>query len=373
MLLLQGTPTIIWIVPVILIFHTGTVSVILISALVVLPLVQSNIAEGVKNIKNSYYDFLKIYAPSPRLFIQEVIYPELFPYLRSTTTLGFVLAIKSAVIAEWFSSSEGIGKLINKYFYNYHIKELYATTLFFVIFITLMGFALQKIASIVLTRKKSYIDSSIKPTLSLQTNGLPIEVQNLYWSWGNKNVFSNITFKITSGEAVILSGDSGIGKTTLAKILAGILKPKQGILHKAKRPALIYQDDMLLEHLDLCGNVALPLRARNIPNPYELAYEALCLVGLQDFAHYFPDEISGGMKKRVTFARALTLDPDFIILDEPFNNLDKIARQELWELFFSTFPSRGIPALIITHYPEELSSRKLKHLQLFENSTLLKS
>ena len=71
---------------------------------------------------------------------------------------------------------------------------------------------------------------------------------------------------------------------------------------------------MLLEHLDLCGNVALPLRARNIPNPYELAYEALCLVGLQDFAHYFPDEISGGMKKRVTFARALTLDPISLFL-----------------------------------------------------------
>ena len=96
-----------------------------------------------------------------------------------------------------------------------------------------MGFALQKIASIVLTRKKSYIDSSIKPTLSLQTNGLPIEVQNLYWSWGNKNVFSNITFKITSGEAVILSGDSGIGKQPLQNS-AGILKPKQGIYIKTK-------------------------------------------------------------------------------------------------------------------------------------------
>ncbi len=366
-IILQGAPPLLWIVPVILLFNVGDVSVIVVSTLIVTPLVIINITEGVKGIDRHFFDMFRIYAPSKCMILKELIAPALYPYYRSIILLGFVLSMKSSVIAEWFGAKSGVGKLINSYFYNFNITSFYAVSVVFIFLILFISFALKIITAPLLKRKKTIISPIAHFndfSLLLTEEPKEIVLENVSFHYGKKKILNSINLSIKKNEVVVLTGKSGSGKTTLARLLSGFLKADTGIVHRTNKPAIIYQDDLLLSHLDLIGNVSLPARAVNDTNALVKAQKALELCGLADFNTYFIDEISGGMRKRVTFARALLLDPDFIILDEPFNNLDAVSRTELWDLFFQLFVSRGIPALIITHYPDELKNRNVRFVSL---------
>jgi len=183
---------------------------------------------------------------------------------------------------------------------------------------------------------------------------------------GELPVLEGINLDVQPGEIVALLGKSGSGKSTLLRCIAGLVTPSSGMVYYRGKPlqginpgvSLVFQTFALLPWLTVQQNVELGLEAQGI-EPEERsprALEAIDLIGLDGFESAFPKELSGGMRQRVGFARALVVEPDLLLMDEPFSALDVLTaenlRTELLELWQSgEFPAEAI--LIVTHNIEE--------------------
>ncbi|WP_224279144.1 nitrate/sulfonate/bicarbonate ABC transporter ATP-binding protein [Streptomyces sp. LS1784] len=183
---------------------------------------------------------------------------------------------------------------------------------------------------------------------------------------GELPVLSGIDLTVRAGEIVALLGRSGSGKSTLLRCLAGLIPPSSGTVRYRGTPlaganpgtALVFQTFALLPWLTVRQNVELGLEARGVP-PRErarAAAQAVDLIGLAGFESAYPKELSGGMRQRVGFARALVVEPDVLMMDEPFSALDVLTaenlRGELMELWDSgQFPTRAV--VLVTHNIEE--------------------
>ncbi|MER7845152.1 nitrate/sulfonate/bicarbonate ABC transporter ATP-binding protein [Kitasatospora sp. NPDC096077] len=197
----------------------------------------------------------------------------------------------------------------------------------------------------------------------LETTGL---TKSYAGADGELPVLSGIDLTVRAGEIVALLGRSGSGKSTLLRCLAGLLPPSSGTVRYRGTPltganpgtALVFQTFALLPWLTVRQNVELGLEARGVP-PRERARaadQAIDLIGLAGFENAYPKELSGGMRQRVGFARALVVEPDVLMMDEPFSALDVLTaenlRGELMELWDSgQFPTRAV--VLVTHNIEE--------------------
>ncbi|MEU8579373.1 ABC transporter ATP-binding protein [Streptomyces abikoensis] len=183
---------------------------------------------------------------------------------------------------------------------------------------------------------------------------------------GELPVLTGIDLKVHAGEIVALLGKSGSGKSTLLRCLAGLIPPSTGTVAYRGTPltganpgtAMVFQTFALLPWLTVQQNVELGLEARGVPADQRAtaALQAIDLIGLDGFESAYPKELSGGMRQRVGFARALVVEPDVLMMDEPFSALDVLTaenlRGELMELWESgQFPTRAV--VLVTHNIEE--------------------
>lgn len=176
-------------------------------------------------------------------------------------------------------------------------------------------------------------------------------------------VLERLELSIGAGDFVSLIGPSGCGKSTVLKLIAGLNPVTEGALSvlgtspraARDRQAFIFQDATLLPWLTAQGNAELPLRLRGVPaaERREKAAAALARVGLADYAGYYPRQLSGGMKMRVSIARALTLSPQLLLLDEPFGALDEMTRNRLNEELLQLRERAGFTAVFVTHSVSE--------------------
>ncbi len=171
---------------------------------------------------------------------------------------------------------------------------------------------------------------------------------------GGPPALEDISLTAQSGEIVAIVGPSGCGKTTLLRIIAGLLEPSTGeVLHSgnAIHPAYIFQDATLLPWATVEDNIALPARLQG-QSPYKrrkLARYWAERVGLEGVLTYYPRQLSGGMKMRVSIARALSQSPNLLLLDEPFGALDAITRNRLNEELLSLHGQSRWTAFFVTH------------------------
>jgi NitT/TauT family transport system ATP-binding protein len=166
----------------------------------------------------------------------------------------------------------------------------------------------------------------------------------------------NLTLKIGRGEFVAVLGPSGCGKSTLLRIIAGLEQPSSGAVEIGQgRIAYVFQDAHLLPWRNVLRNAALPLELMGMGRAQRLAAakEALGQVGLADAVRRYPAQLSGGMKMRVSLARALVTRPDFLLLDEPFAALDEINRQKLDQQLRELWQRHRMTVVFVTHSTSE--------------------
>jgi NitT/TauT family transport system ATP-binding protein len=172
-----------------------------------------------------------------------------------------------------------------------------------------------------------------------------------------------ISFAIESGSFVSVVGPSGCGKSTLLRLMAGLEQPTAGKLRRygaalegpSRDVGIVFQDHVLFPWATVLENVLLPADVLSLPKALarERALRLLAQTGLQDFADHRPDMLSGGMKQRAAFCRALLADPKLLLLDEPFGALDALTREELSLELSRLWQDLGRTALLITHDIEE--------------------
>jgi NitT/TauT family transport system ATP-binding protein len=176
-------------------------------------------------------------------------------------------------------------------------------------------------------------------------------------------VLDGLELTVGAGDFVSFIGPSGCGKSTVLKLVSGLNPPTDGGLKvlgtkprlARDRQAFIFQDATLLPWLTAQGNAELPLRLRGVPasERREKAAALLARVGLEKYAAYYPRQLSGGMRMRVSIARALTLSPQLLLLDEPFGALDEMTRNRLNEELLDLRERLQFTALFVTHSVSE--------------------
>ena len=172
-----------------------------------------------------------------------------------------------------------------------------------------------------------------------------------------------LALEVVSGEPIAVIGPSGCGKSTMLLLAAGLLRPTQGsvlvgderVAGPRRETALILQDFGLLPWKTVEHNAALGLTVRGVPRgeAKRLTAEALERVGLSDFARSYPAELSGGMRQRLALARAVALDADLLLMDEPLSALDALKREDLQDVLLDLWQRRGHTQVLVTHSIEE--------------------
>ncbi|NLF60170.1 MAG: ATP-binding cassette domain-containing protein [Lentisphaerae bacterium] len=187
-------------------------------------------------------------------------------------------------------------------------------------------------------------------------------------AYGSRVIQRDLTFTVRRGEIFIVMGGSGCGKSTLLRHLIGLQAPADGVILRdgqdfwalsdaardriKRNSGILYQTGALWSSMTLAENIALPLQQFTRLQPREirdLCSFKLALVGLAGCEHFYPSEISGGMRKRAALARALALDPEILFFDEPSAGLDPISSRRLDDLIIELRESLSATVVVVTH------------------------
>jgi phospholipid/cholesterol/gamma-HCH transport system ATP-binding protein len=216
-----------------------------------------------------------------------------------------------------------------------------------------------------------------------------VQLREVQMQFEQKMVLEGVSLEVQPQERLVIMGQSGSGKSTILRLILGILRPnagsiffKQFEINRLNRRKLqqvrqhigmVYQYSALLSSLTVRENVALPLEELTDKSPSEIdriVDEKLELVGMQDAKDLLPNELSGGMRKRVALARALVLEPELILLDEPSAGLDPVIASVVDELIISLTEKSKVTSVIVTHEMDSAFRIATRMAMLYEGTII---
>jgi phospholipid/cholesterol/gamma-HCH transport system ATP-binding protein len=214
-----------------------------------------------------------------------------------------------------------------------------------------------------------------------------IEFRHIKKAFGPKPVLDDVSFGVNDGEVFFIIGASGVGKSVLIKHLVGLLRPDGGeiwldgeeISRKDERAmypvrqkcAMVFQHSTLFDSMTCVENVALPLRKHkglSMKDALGEALRRLALVHMQEFADRYPAELGDGMRKRVAIARALTLDPRYVLFDEPTTSLDPVSARRVDVLIRELSDKLGVTSVVVSHDLRSIFSIADRIVMLYKGS-----
>ncbi len=186
---------------------------------------------------------------------------------------------------------------------------------------------------------------------------MSIEVRNLVKSFEDKKIIDNISFKVDDGEVLAIVGFSGSGKSTVLKLISGLIPYDSGeIITSEGDIAMVFQYSALFDSLNVFDNISFALQERKeLKHKYskedlkEIVAQKLELVGLKGIENKFPSELSGGMQKRVSFARAIVTEPNSILYDEPTAGLDPMSSTLIEDYIVRLRNELNAASIVVTH------------------------
>ena len=214
----------------------------------------------------------------------------------------------------------------------------------------------------------------IPPLKSTTTNNL-VEIRNLTFKRGERVIYDDISLSIPKGKVTAIMGPSGIGKTTLLRLIGGQIRPESGqilfagrdipklsrkdLYETRERMSMLFQSGALFTDMSVYDNIAFPIREHSdLPEAVieKIVLMKLEAVGLRGARALHPNELSGGMARRVALARAIALDPELILYDEPFAGQDPISMGVIVRLIRSLSDALGLTSVVVSHDVPEVMS-----------------
>lgn len=203
-----------------------------------------------------------------------------------------------------------------------------------------------------------------------------IELKNITKKFDDKIVLNDISFSVNAGEDLAIVGFSGSGKSTILKIISGLLEPDSGEVNlKNSNIGMVFQYSALFDSLNIFENVAFALRERKeFKKLYrsneikKIVTEKLKMVGLSEIEDKFPSELSGGMQKRVSFARTIVTNPKIILYDEPTAGLDPVSSTVIEDYIVQLKDELNAASIIVTHQMSTIQRTADRVLMLYEGN-----
>ena len=201
---------------------------------------------------------------------------------------------------------------------------------------------------------------------------MSIEVKNLIKSFDKHKVIDDISFKVDNGETLAIVGFSGSGKSTVLKLISGLVQKDSGEIITTGNIAMVFQYSALIDSLNVYENISFALHERkDLRKMYsearikEIVKEKLDLVGLAGIEKKFPSELSGGMQKRVSFARAIVSEPEIILYDEPTAGLDPMSSTLIEDYIVRLKQETNAASIVVTHQMSTITRTADKVLMLY--------
>lgn len=207
-----------------------------------------------------------------------------------------------------------------------------------------------------------------------------IKVEHLVKSFYDKTVLKDISFEVNNGETLAIVGFSGSGKSTILKIICGLLEADSGTIQTSEGDiAMVFQYSALFDSLNIFDNISFALQERkDLRKKYsqedlkKIVEEKLKLVGLQGIENKFPSELSGGMQKRVSFARAIVTNPKTILYDEPTAGLDPISSTLIEDYIVRLKETTHASSIVVTHQMSTIMRTADQVLMLYDGKAVFK-
>lgn len=201
-----------------------------------------------------------------------------------------------------------------------------------------------------------------------------VKLENIYKTFTGKKVLDNINFSVNEGEILAIVGFSGVGKSTVLKIISGLLEPDSGNVRVCDDEiGMAFQYSALFDSLTVFENVAFPLMERkdlkkkyNDDDIKKIVEEKLEMVGLSGIENKYPSELSGGMQKRVGFARAIVTDPKIILYDEPTSGLDPVSSRVIEDYIAELSKELCAASIIVTHQISTIAHTSDRVIMLYD-------